>query len=251
MRMGFSKHNVIDVFSLVIDDIDIDMFDSRIRNNKGFNFIVTPNVQHVVKLNNNKTLMECYKQACICLCDSRILQLISRLVSVSIKNVIPGSDLTKYMFETRINSSVKVMVVGSTKKDIQIVRDKYRLTNLFHYEPPMGFINSENEIERTINKISDVEPVYLFLALGFPRQELLACRLKQRLKFNCIAFCIGASIDFITGKQKRAPNFWQYMKMEWLYRFLNQPRRLFRRYFLESWGLLPLIIREIKHRFRL
>jgi len=244
--MSFSKYSVNDIFSLIIDDIDIDMIDSRIHNNKGFNFVVTPNVQHVVELNKNKELMGCYKQANICLCDSRVLQLISRFVNTLIKNVIPGSDLTKYMFEKGINRSEKIMVVGSTNEDIQIIRDKYGLTNLFHYEPPMGFINNENEIEITINRIIGTEPVYLFLALGFPRQELLACRLKQRVNFDCFAFCIGASIDFITGKQKRAPRIWQYMKLEWLYRFLQQPRRLFRRYFVESWGLLPLIVREIK-----
>ena len=249
--MGTYKKDFINVFSLKIDDINMEQYEARVRTNKGFGFVVTPNVQHVVELHKNNVLMECYKQASICLCDSRVLQLVSQLFSYSINNVIPGSDLTKYMLEKSIIRSEKIMVVGSTKNDIEIIRDKYDLTNLSHYEPPMGFIHSDDEIDKTIDNVMKAKPSYLFLALGFPRQEMLACRLKQRIDFNCLAFCIGASIDFLTGKQKRAPKVWQYAKLEWLYRFTRQPKRLFRRYFLESWGLVPIIIREVLLRYRL
>ena len=234
------------LFSLNITDLALDQILYHINRMNGFNFIATPNIQHIIELNNKPDLLKCYQSADLIICDSKILQLISYALDKRINNVITGSDLTKYMFEEIFTGNESIMIIGSTDKDIDIVRSKYNLTNLSHHEPSMGFIENSLEIEKTINAVLVTKPRYLFLAVGFPRQEIMACKLKERVNYDCLAFCVGASIDFLTGKQKRAPVIWQSLRMEWFYRFLHEPRRLFHRYFIQSWRIIPLVIKELR-----
>ena len=233
------------LFSLVVDDVPLEGVLDAVGVG-GFRFVVTPNLQHVVAVNREPELLECYRRADLSLCDSRVVALLARLLGKRITHVVPGSDLTRALFERGVGGDGEVMVVGATAEDMTSLKAKYGLASLVHYAPPMGFIKDAGEVEKVVQAVLANRPRYLFLAVGFPRQELLACMLKARGDFDCTAFCIGASIDFLTGKQRRAPVVWQRLHLEWFYRFLQQPRRLFRRYFVESWGILRLILREIK-----
>lgn len=234
------------IFNLQINDIDIKELINDTDALRGFNFIVTPNLQHIVAINNEKLVFDCYTRAKFIICDSRIVQLLSKIVGKRVSHVTPGSDLTKYYFDTVLKPKDLIMIVGSTESDIKRLNEIYPRLEINHYSPPMGFINNVEEIDKTISAIKKINPKYLFLAVGFPRQEKLACILKSKVDFDCTAFCIGASIDFLTGKQKRAPQAFQKLKLEWFYRFLQEPKRLFRRYFIESWGIFPLIFKEIR-----
>lgn len=237
---------MIKIFGLEISDRPLNEIIARILKCKGFSFIVTPNLQHIVELNRKTDDLQCYRNAEITLCDSKIVSLASKLLGKNISHVIPGSDLTKYLFDYVLKEDSSIMVVGSTPKEISVLRAKYNLKSLKHYNPPYGFINDEAEVQKTIDIVNAAKPKYLFLAVGFPRQEQLACKLKATADYNCVAFCVGASIDFITGKQKRAPQIWQTLHLEWLHRFLHDPKRLFKRYFVDSWGFIPIFFSEFR-----
>lgn len=234
------------IFNLRIDDKNEEEIINDVLTLKGFNFVVTPNLQHIVALNNEPSILDCYAKAKYVICDSRIVQVLSQILGKKIFNVIPGSDLTKYYFDKVLEPNVTIMVIGSTTVDIKKLNEIYPHLKIHHYTPPMGFINDDKEVEKTISAIQTIKPRFLFLAIGFPRQEKLACYLQSEVCFDCTAFCIGASIDFLTGKQKRAPATFQKLRLEWLYRFIQEPKRLFRRYFIESWGIFPVILKEIK-----
>jgi len=233
------------IFGITISDKKILDVINELELCEGFSFVVTPNMQHLVAINQDNNIMSCYTRATLTLCDSRIVQLLAALLNKPIVNVIPGSDLTKYYFEHFFKGDENIMIVGSLSEDIVTLKRRYNLTHLSHYNPPMGFIDDPVEVEKVISEISVVKPRYLFLAVGFPRQELMAARLKDDVNFDCIALCIGASVDFMTGKQKRAPESWQKLRIEWLYRYLKEPKRMFRRYFIESWGIFPLMVKEM------
>lgn len=239
-------NKLVQVFGLEIIDHPIRETINSILKLKDFSFVVTPNLQHIVALNNNPADLQCYQNASMILCDSRVVRLLSKLAGKPIESVIPGSDLTKYLFDRVLDSGDSIMVVGSSENEISDLQNKYALTNLEHYNPPMGFINNSDEVRKVINAVHQIKPRYLFLAVGFPRQEQLACKLKESADYTCTAFCIGASIDFLTGKQKRAPKAWQRLHLEWFYRFLQDPKRLFKRYFVDSWGIFPILLREIR-----
>ena len=77
-------------------------------------------------------------------------------------------------------------------------------------------------------------PDFTFLAMGAPQSELVAQRLANRGKARGVALCIGASIEFLSGARRRAPRWTQRLGLEWAFRLLSEPRRLWRRYLVQG-----------------
>ena len=107
----------------------------------------------------------------------------------------------------------------------------------------MGFIESEVEINKCIEFVLDHPSRFIFFAVGSPQQEILANRIFQNGKASGLGFCIGASINFLTGNEKRAPIFIQKLALEWLYRVLQNPRRLWKRYLVYDIKIFPIFIK--------
>src|SRR6202012_6165723 len=109
------------------------------------------------------------------------------------------------------------------------IATKYGLTNVAHYNPPMGFIKDPAAVEECLQFIERASPFrFCFLAVGSPQQEVIAQALRARGAARGLALCIGASLNFITGLEKRARVVMQKMGLEWLYRLLEDPKRLAR-----------------------
>jgi exopolysaccharide biosynthesis WecB/TagA/CpsF family protein len=199
-----------------------------------FSYIVTPNVDHVVRLQRNRSdLWPVYRAAWMTLCDSRILALLARLEGCSLP-VLPGSDLTQAMFERVVRPTDKIAIVGGSAGDIRKLAERYGLRKVHHYNPPMGFINDPAEVRRTVDLIVQTGARYTLLAVGSPQQEMLAYRVKLAGGGKGIGFCVGASLDFLTGVQKRAPQIMQLLALEWLHRLASNPGRMWRRYLYEG-----------------
>jgi exopolysaccharide biosynthesis WecB/TagA/CpsF family protein len=127
-----------------------------------------------------------------------------------------------------------VVIGGSTEQAGQIAA-KYGLTNVRHHNPPMGFIKDPAAVEACLQFVESASPFrFCFLAVGSPQQEAIAQLLRARGTARGLALCIGASLNFITGLEKRAPLWMQRMALEWLYRLLQNPRRLARRYLIRG-----------------
>jgi len=240
-------------FVKIVNCFNISMFDMSMAHVQpyldalgGVNIIVTTNLSHVASLDRGEMAEpDCYYDADLVLCDSRVLNDICTLMGKGLTNVIPGSDLTEYMFDNILSRSDRVMILGSTFQDVQALKRKYDFTCLEYYSPPFGFIESKDEIDKIILAVKEFNPRYVFLALGSLRQEALACKLKPVLHNRCDLYCIGASIDFLVGAQKRAPKVFRRLHLEWFYRLLTNPRRLIRRYFLDFLRLFYIFAREV------
>lgn len=176
-------------------------------------------------------LQPIYDNASLNLCDSRILEKILKLKGHTVKEVIPGSTLTQKLFDDVLTQDSRVLIVGGNDDVISRLRTKYNTLQLQHYNPPMGFINSPKEVEKTLSTIKKSNAQYVFLAVGSPRQEILAKLIKDKDLINGVALCIGASILFLVGEEKRAPKILQILHLEWGYRMMQDPRRLVKRYF--------------------
>ena len=195
--------------------------------------VVTPNIDHLARLlkeGNNSLLSEIYHTASLCLCDSRILEKLLKLKNKKVKEVITGSSLTQNLFDSDLMHNRKVMIVGGTKHVFDKLKALYPKQNLHHINPPMGFIDNEAEVEKVLHFTQTLSPHYIFLAVGSPRQEILAHKLKDHLTSG-VAICIGASILFLVGDEQRAPLWVQNCHMEWMYRMLQNPKVLVKRYF--------------------
>jgi len=205
----------------------------KMSQSKKLDIIVTPNIDHLVRLCNEKnksTLREIYRTASLCLCDSNIFEKLLYLKGNIIKEVVPGSTLTQQLFDKVITKNDDVLVIGGSNGTIDKLRAQYNHLNISHYNPSMGFIDKPEEVQKIMDISSTLCPNYIFLAVGSPRQEILASKLIKETLTKGVVLCIGASILFIVGEEKRAPLWLQKLHCEWLYRMLNDPKRLIPRY---------------------
>ncbi|KAB2913854.1 MAG: WecB/TagA/CpsF family glycosyltransferase [Hyphomicrobiaceae bacterium] len=209
-----------------------------------FRYVVTPNVQHMVMiLEDRAKYAPLYDKAWRTLCDSRVLARLAGLRGRRLQ-VVTGSDLTARVIEGANAAGMKVAIVGPSAEDCAKLRARYPRLLAACHTPPMGFIEHEAEIVRCIDFVVRERAPLVFLAVGTPRQELLAKRLAEHAGATGIGLCIGASIDFLTGKQRRAPVWMQKAGIEWLHRLLSDPVRLASRYLVECPKIFLLMLRE-------
>ncbi len=215
-----------------------------------FGYVVTPNVDHLIRYHDEAQFRELYADAQLVLMDSRFFAYLLRLVRRISLAVCPGSDLTQRLFSSVIKPHDRIVVIGGTDAQIQCLRQLHRLDNLVHLNPPMGFIKDAAATERCLQFAEQHSPFrFCFLAVGSPQQEKVARALKQRGKAAGLALCVGASINFITGDERRAPLWMQRIGMEWLYRLLQDPKRLARRYLVRGPRIF-FLLRRLQFRVR-
>lgn len=206
-----------------------------------FKYVVTPNVHHMVNLLEDPTNMQpLYERAWRVFCDSRVLSRLAWLTGVRLP-VITGSDLTARVVARAWEQRLLIAIVGPTAASCAALQNRYPGLNVVSHTPPMGFITSEREIQECVEFVVKTQAALVFLAVGMPRQEILAHRIAEDPKATGVGLCVGASIDFLTGKQHRAPVWLQKAGFEWLHRLISDPRRLARRYLIECPRIFYLI----------
>ncbi len=202
---------------------------------KDYAYVVTPNADHVIRFYDEPSFRDLYKSAGFVLLDSRFLALLVRVNKGMQIPTCPGSDLTAELLQSVIGPDDKIVLVGGTASQAVQLSKKYSLRNLRHYDPSMGFIRNPDEVEACLNFIESESPFrFCFLAVGCPQQEQLAQALQLRGKARGLALCIGASINFLTGVERRAPLWMQRLGMEWFFRLINDPKRLAQRYLVRG-----------------
>jgi exopolysaccharide biosynthesis WecB/TagA/CpsF family protein len=233
--------------SCVLDDYDVDGF-LRLAADFGkaeFGYVVTPNVDHLIRFHDEPAFRALYADASYVLLDSRFLSHVFRVWKGLRIRVCTGSDLTAQLFARVIAPEDKIVLIGCSSEQASALVQIYGLKGLRHYNPPMGFIHDSQQVEACLQFVEAQGPFrFCFLAVGAPQQEVPAHELKTRGVARGLALCIGASVNFITGVERRAPRWMQRAGMEWSYRLLQDPGRLAKRYLvrgLRVFSLLPLI----------
>jgi exopolysaccharide biosynthesis WecB/TagA/CpsF family protein len=233
-------------WTIQFSDCDLPQF-MRIAANFGsetYAYAVTPNVDHLIRFCDDPSFRELYRTAGFVLLDSRFLAYVLRLVAGLRLPTSPGSDVTARLFDDVIAPDDKVVVIGGTAEQAGILSRRYGLKALRHLNPPMGFINDPALVEECLRFVENESPFrFCLLAVGCPQQEILAKALQSRGRARGLALCIGASINFLTGGERRAPKWIQHAGFEWLYRLLNDPTRLARRYLIRGPRIFLLLPR--------
>ncbi|MDC7223955.1 MAG: WecB/TagA/CpsF family glycosyltransferase [Spirochaetales bacterium] len=209
--------------------------------------VMTPNVDHVVRLSKKPELLDLYLSSDVCINDSRILSRLTKMIGVDLGPVIPGSDLTAAVMERIRGRDVPVTIIGASENTVGIVKEKYSLGNVTHYNPPMGFINNPEEVDKCVRLICNNPRSLIFLAVGSPRQEIVARKAREAGATGA-ALCIGASLLFLSDEEKRAPRIIQKLSLEWAFRLFQSPKRLAKRYLIDGPAIFPLILRERRKR---
>lgn len=214
-----------------------------------YSFVVTPNVDHLVQLEDDPQLRDAYAKARWRLCDSRILLSLLGRLGVHLDEAIPGSDLTLDLLKWADDERLRVVLIGSLQTEADKLRSIYPGIDLYHYNPPMGFIKNPEEVERCLQFVRENPSDLVLYAVGTPRGEVLAAATQPHERSG-MGFCIGASISFATGTIKRAPKWMREYKLEWLHRMCMEPRRLAKRYFADAVYIVPAYLREKSARLK-
>ena len=211
---------------LEFDAYDIDSFTDLVSHvdPQGFGYVVTPNADHLIRFDDDAAFRALYAGADHTLLDSRFVSHLLRVFKGVRVPVCTGSDLTARLFSDVIRPDDVVVVIGSSAEQARQLAERHGLKRLVHFNPPMGFIRDPAAVEACLQFIEAHSPFrYCLLAVGSPQQEMLAQRLKQRGVARGLALCIGASINFLTGAERRAPAWMQVSGLEWLYRLTQDP----------------------------
>ncbi|HEX4049395.1 MAG TPA: WecB/TagA/CpsF family glycosyltransferase [Steroidobacteraceae bacterium] len=223
--------------ALSIDDYEVEEFASLAAQlpPDRYGYVVTPNVDHLIRYGVDERLRILYAAAAFVLLDSCFLARCLTLMRRQRLRVCRGSDLTLRLLQQVSSSHERIVLVGATAAQARQLSACFKLHDLVHVDVPMGFIGRPEQLERCLADIEAAAPFrYCFLAVGSPQQEEVAYRLQQRGRARGLALCVGASINFLTGVERRAPLWMQRWGLEWLFRLLQNPRRLAKRYLLRG-----------------
>ena len=203
-------------------------------------YVVTPNVDHLIKLMDGRVEADVYRAADLMVCDSRILAHLARLRGKALA-VYPGSDLTADLLAS--DHDLTIGVFGPDRAAFDDLVARFPRRRFAFIDAPMltpgtpGWIAAVDEAARADWDV-------LLACVSFPKQERFAHALRAAGRKTGVTLCVGASIDFLTGRQQRAPRLYQQLSLEWLHRLMTQPRRMFRRYVIEGPAIFGLFLRH-------
>lgn len=214
-------------------------------------YVVTPNVDHAVLLQEHAGLQAAYKTASMVLADGHPLVWASRLLRKPLPERVPGSDLVPKFFAScqAQKREVKVFLLGAApgvaaRAAANIHQQWPGVKVVGVYSPPLGFEKSLDENEIILGRLILTQPDLLVVGLGAPKQECWVANHQTQIHAKA-ALCVGATIDFLAGEKKRAPRWMQRFGVEWLHRMLSEPRRLVKRYAKDAWIFPQLVLKQM------
>lgn len=217
----------------ILDDL------RRLAYAKRFSYVVTPNVDHLVGINCNEDIelglrvRDACLAAALCLCDSRVLARLARISGQRL-DVLPGSDLTRDLLLHGVRPGDRLALIGGTPRQLEWLQANWPDIDCFQFIPQMGVLRNPQAQREIAEFVEKVPCDYYLFAFGAPQSELVALQIRQRGVARGVALCIGASIDFLSGDKRRAPRWFQKRSLEWAFRLVTEPRRLWRRYLVRG-----------------
>ncbi len=211
------------------------------------NYLVTANSDFAAQADRDPELKRIVFLADRILCDGQPLVWFSRLFKCPIPERVAGSDLVFPLLQQCAETGKRVYFMGTSEENLERLTRKLRerLPDLVisgSFAPPIGAIE-EWDNARIVAKIREARPHLLLVALGCPKQEKWIYRFARPAGIP-LSIGVGASLDFITGAQVRAPRWIRKIGFEWFWRLLNDPRRLFQRYLVDAYYLAVLNLRQ-------
>ncbi|ENH98106.1 Teichoic acid biosynthesis protein [Gracilibacillus halophilus YIM-C55.5] len=242
----------VSLFNINFDNYDFNDLSKFIDNSisRGDNrFIVTCNVDHIIKLRKSKSFSEVYRAADVVVADGAPIVWSSKILGKPLKSKLSGSDILPILGSSFENKKYKIFLLGAkegvAKKASENLKKTFPNINIVgYYSPPIGFEESSYENEKIKKMLKRAKPDILFVALGAPKQELWIYNNYQDYNIP-ISIGVGATLDFIAGNIKRAPVFMQKIGLEWFWRLLKEPKRMWKRYLVEDSKFIYIFIKEL------
>lgn len=207
--------------------------------------VYTPNVDHIINIKENDSIFQKYREAEYIVADGWPVVATAKLRKKVIHK-ITGVDLMDELLKISNKEKLNIFLLGATDETLKILKGNLirDFNNIGNIEYHNGYFTKEEESE-IINIINKSNSNILFVGMGSPKQELWISDNIEKLNIN-VAVAIGGALKIYSNEIKRAPKLVQKIGMEWFYRFLKEPNRLFYRYFIKYPKFIKYFILEMR-----
>jgi N-acetylglucosaminyldiphosphoundecaprenol N-acetyl-beta-D-mannosaminyltransferase len=209
---------------------------------------VVVNVDKLVKARNDAELRRIINECALINADGMPVVWASRLLGRPLKERVAGIDLFESLMRRAARKGWRVFLLGAREEIVSRVKSlyegKYPGLEIAGYQH--GYWQPQDEV-KVVQQIQDARADILFVAMSSPKKEQFLGRYQAQMKVP-FAMGVGGTFDVAAGKVKRAPGWMQNAGLEWFYRFLQEPRRMFRRYFIEDMRFFGMLAREMLKR---
>jgi N-acetylglucosaminyldiphosphoundecaprenol N-acetyl-beta-D-mannosaminyltransferase len=216
-------------------------------------YILTPNAYHIVKVQKDIEFKRIYKNALLVLPDGMSIIFASKILGYRLKGRCAGVDLFPEICKIAALLNKNIFILGGTNGSEKLAEKKlknlYPSMNIISYSPINGFENNKKETLKIIKLINHSNSNILIICVGSPKSEKWFFRNANWLKID-LAFSLGHALEIFAGTKKRAPQWIQNAGLEWLYRFIHEPKRLWKRYLIGNFIFIWLFLKEfVKRKF--
>lgn len=206
------------------------------------------NVDVMVKADKDPALREAIERSDLSLMDGKPPLKVAQKQGVPLPEKVSGSDFVPAVCAMAERDGLSVFILGGKEGVPEAARDNLALEHpnlkvVGTYSPKFGFEKNSAELEKINKMIGEAKPDILLACLSCPKQEIFVEGNRDSYSAPVSISC-GATVDFLAGNVQRAPEWVSRAGIEWLYRFLKEPKRLFRRYFIDSWHFLAMCSRH-------
>ncbi len=210
---------------------------------------VVVNVDKLVKASRDEALRRIINDCALVNVDGMPVVWASRLLGKPLKERVAGVDLFEALMRRAGDKGWRVFLLGAREEVVSAVKATYerKYPQLVIAGYRNGYWNGEAEEAAVVEQIQASRADLLFVAISSPKKEQFLGRYQAAMRIP-FAMGVGGTFDVAIGKVKRAPAWMQKSGLEWFYRFLQEPRRMFRRYFIEDMAFVWLFIKEAARR---
>lgn len=242
----------VNICGIKVDSYSLDQVVNDIVNHIEFSrspeYVVTPNAHHIVLLQRNDKFREIYQQARWVVPDGVSLLWAAKFLNTPLAGRVNGTDLFEQLCAVSAARNLKVFLLGgrpgAAEKAAQVLTARHPgLKIVGTYCPPYGFHLDQKEQEKINFVIRQAAPDLLFVGLGAPKQEYWIYNNCQRVDVP-VSLGIGVSFELVSGVVKRAPKWMQKSGLEWFFRLLMEPRRLWQRYLVTNIAFILLVLKQ-------
>ena len=240
--------NILGVhFSNLYEPELISLLDDRITKAEKTQVCFVP-TNSILAARKSSFVLNVYNSSDVVMCDGVPVQWASRILGTPLKQRLTGFDFFPHFIQHSAQKNYSVYFLGAkegvAKQLTSIFQSRYPGIRVAgYYTPPFAASFSEGQNEVMLSAINAAKPDVLFVSLTAPKQDIWIHQHLNQLNIK-LAIGVGAAFDSEAGSLKRAPILMQQMGLEWFYRFLQEPGRMFRRYFIEAPIFIPLVIKQ-------
>ena len=241
-------HNRVEFLSTVFDNVTFDdvcrVLDEHVEARES-GYMMSLNLDILIRADKDPKFASALECANLVLMDSAPLIKVARKRGIECAEKLSGSDLMPRICEYAAKRGYTCAIVGGLpgvpEKAASVLAAKYPgLVFTGVISPDYGFERDSAMLKATLDKIAVLDADVLFLCLGEPKSGLLVHEHLGEIGYPFV-FNVGAAVDFAAGNVDRAPKWMQDHSLEWLHRFVKEPKRLFKRYFVDSWHFLTIV----------